>query len=90
MQKRFKIILKKYNLSQADVAEKLGITPQSISSRLKNPTLSSIKEIAKIIGCEINELLDDSTKIQVIVDDKLHTFYSMAELKKFVEKGEDI
>ncbi len=84
MQKRFKKVLKKYNLSQVEVAEKLGVTPQSISSRLKNPTLSSIKEIAGIIGCEISELIGESDKIQVIINDKLHTFYSVDELKEFI------
>lgn len=85
MQERFKRILKKYSKTQKEVAESLGITPQALGSRIRfNPTYDSLVEISKAIGCEICELVDDSKKIQLIVDDELHIFYSFEELKKFI------
>lgn len=82
---RFKNILKKYNKSQKEVANTLGITTQSLGGRVRNnPTYDSLKEISEAIGCEICELIDDSDKIQLIINDELHTFYSMAELKAFI------
>lgn len=86
MQKRFKKVLKKYNLSQGQIADKLGITTQALGSRMKNPTLTSIKEIAKIIGCETSELIEETQKIQIIINDELHTFYSLDEFKAFASR----
>lgn len=85
MQEKFKKVLKKYNKKQGEIAQSLGITTQALGGRVRNnPTYESLKEIAGVIGCEICELIDDSKKIQLIMNDKLHTFYSIEELKDFI------
>lgn len=86
MQERFKRILKKYSKTQKEVAETLGITTQALGSRIRyNPTYDSLVEISKAIGCELCELIDDSKKIQLIINDQLYIFYSSEELKTFLD-----
>ncbi|MGV4536533.1 helix-turn-helix domain-containing protein [Ornithobacterium rhinotracheale] len=90
MKERFKEVLKKYGVKQKEVAQKLGITTQSLGGRISNnPTYESIKEIANAIGCDISELIGSGDKIHLIIDDKLHTFYSLEELKEFIQKKTD-
>lgn len=44
-------------ISVADVAKKLGISTRALSARSKgNPTLNSLYEIARAIGCDITDL----------------------------------
>lgn len=85
MKTRFRSILKKYGISQQEVADKLEISTQALGIRMsKNPTYESLKEISNAIGCSICELVDDSKKIQLIINDKLHTFYNIDELQAFL------
>lgn len=43
-------------LKAKDVAERLGITSMAISSRInRNPTVSSLEEIAEAVGCDITD-----------------------------------
>lgn len=45
-----------YGLKAKDVAERLGITSMAISSRInRNPTVSSLEEIAEAVGCDITD-----------------------------------
>lgn len=85
MNKRLNKALKRKGLTQIELAHMLNITPQSLNARLKNPTYNSIVEISKAIDCSICELVDESQKIQLIIDDELHVFYSLKELDKFLE-----
>lgn len=86
MKTRFKSILKKYEVSQQEVADRLGITTQSLGIRMsKNPTYESLKEISNAIGCSICELVDESKKIQLIIDNELYNFYSLKELEDFIK-----
>lgn len=40
-----------------EIAEKIGISRRALSSRINaNPTLSSLREIAEAIGCDITDL----------------------------------
>lgn len=43
-------------LKAKDIAERLGITSMAISSRInRNPTVSSLEEIAEAVGCDITD-----------------------------------
>lgn len=58
-------IRKKNNLTQNDLAEKLGVTYQAVSKweNGKNiPDISLLKEISKIFNVDINELLEGEEK----------------------------
>lgn len=46
-----------YGISMQEVAEKLGISRRALSSRVnENPTLSSLTQVAEVIGCDITDL----------------------------------
>lgn len=87
MHERLKAILKDKGLTQLQLAEMLNITYQSLYQRLKNPTLESIKEIASVLNCEVSDLLGTSKKIQLIINDELHIFYNIKELRDFLEEN---
>lgn len=60
---RYKEVLKKYGLSQTELADKLGINRVSVSRLLSEKNdmrASTIEKIAKAIGCTPGELFDDA------------------------------
>lgn len=59
---RFKAILKKYNVTQNELAERLQINRVSVCRLLSEDNdirLSTIKKIADAVGCSPAELIDD-------------------------------
>lgn len=58
MELRIKECLKEYNMKQAELAEKMGIKPISLSQMLarKKFGIDRLEEMAGIIGCEVAEL----------------------------------
>lgn len=55
-----KTIRKENKLSQLDLAEKLNVSPQTIShweSGYAEPSINQINIIIKILNCDYNELL---------------------------------
>lgn len=89
---RIKEILDEKGMSQQELAEKTGLTAATISSIINgksSPKLVILEKIAEAFGISIQDLFPQTNdKIQLIIKNKLHTFYSMAELKEFVEEGE--
>ena len=56
------IALKKANMKQKDLASRLKVSEAAVSSwvsGLHKPTIETIKEIAKIIDVEVNEIIRD-------------------------------
>ena len=46
-----------HNITQVQLGEKLGLSPQSLTSVIKgNPTVKKLEEIAEGIGCDITDL----------------------------------
>ena len=46
-----------HNITQVQLGEKLGLSPQSLTSVIKgNPTVKKIEDIATAIGCDITDL----------------------------------
>lgn len=57
---KMKRVLRERGMSVADVARALGITQQSVYNKLKGRTefkASEVAEIARIVGCKVEELL---------------------------------
>lgn len=49
--------LSDHNITQVQLGEKLGLSPQSLTSVIKgNPTVAKLMQIAKGIGCDITDL----------------------------------
>lgn len=64
-QLRVKEVAEKKGMSLADVAEKMGVTYQSLSQSLKkNPNLKSIFNIAEVIGCSPRELFPGGEEVK--------------------------
>ncbi len=53
--------IREHGLRSVNIAERLGITPASISQRLStdNPTLNTMMEIAGILGCDVTDMFYD-------------------------------
>lgn len=89
---RIKEILDKKGMSQQELAEKIGVTSVTISNIVQgkhSPKLAILNKIADAFCINIQELFPQTNdKIQLIINDKLHTFYSMAELKAFINSEE--
>ena len=46
-----------HNITQVQLGEKLGLSPQSLTSVIKgNPTVKKLEDIAVSIGCDITDL----------------------------------
>lgn len=60
---RYKEVLKKYGISQTELADRLGINRVSVSRLLSEKNdmrASTIEKVAKAIGCTSGELFDDA------------------------------
>lgn len=77
-------------LTMADIAKQLGINRVNLSNSLNgNPTLSRLREVAKILGVEVSELfkLPPSTKSvtgYLEYDGRIVKIDSIDEVKKFI------
>lgn len=82
-------ILDEKGLTSKVLAKKTGLTPATISSILNgksSPKVDTLEVIAKALEVPIESFFsEESEVIHIIRKNKLHTFYSMAELKSFVE-----
>lgn len=62
---RIKEVLKEYNITQIELAERLGINRVSVSRLLSDSNdmrLSTLQKIADAIGCEVCELISEGRK----------------------------
>lgn len=63
MKFRIKEVCREKGLMMKDLAEKLGITEVGLSKSLNNnPTVSRIEEIAKVLGVDFIDLIDDGSQ----------------------------
>lgn len=70
MDLRIKEIAKKKGISLNEVAQGIGITYTSFFRRIDNPKLSTLKEVSKVLNCEIAELLPLGEGFTHIYNDK--------------------
>lgn len=65
MELRIKELCKEKGLRMSDVAEKMGINQANLASSLNgNPTLTRLKDVAKVLGVEVYELFIKPTAAQ--------------------------
>lgn len=59
-----KDVLKKYGITQIELAEKMGINRVSLNVTLNNPNikLSTLDKLADAIGCDVAEFFSPSDK----------------------------
>lgn len=64
---QIKILCVRNNISVAELARRIGTTPQNLNAKLKRETftVSDLEEIASAVGCsfERNFILDNGEKV---------------------------
>lgn len=61
-----KEVCKEKNISLAEVAKRIGISPISLSQSLNgNPTLSRLQEVASVLGVDVSELFERASGPEV-------------------------
>lgn len=64
-------VIKRHGFSQEQVADAMGINIQSLRNTIgagKNPTVNTLRSIAKFIGCSITEFFEDEVAVQAQQD----------------------
>lgn len=79
--------LSDHNITQVQLGEKLGLSPQSLTSVIKgNPTVAKLMQIAEGIGCDITDLFYPDPTDET--EEKKEDSYSiMKELQNVVRKA---
>ena len=82
---------KKHNMSQEQLADKLGISRQAVSkweSASSLPDMDKIMQLCKILNCSLEELVDDDipTKKDNLVKEKVDFTLYLKEILDFVTK----
>ncbi|MCD8400319.1 helix-turn-helix transcriptional regulator [Tenacibaculum finnmarkense] len=87
---RLKDLLKEKGITGKELAQKVDKTENAISMILNNkrqPRFELLLKIAGVLNVDIKELFvstkDGSSKIQVIINDKLKTFATIEDFKTF-------
>ncbi len=87
---KIKDVAKSKGMTMAQIAEKLGINPITLSQSLNgNPTLSRLTEVANILGVDVSELFVQSRGEQdihgcIYISGKPHLIDSKEELIELV------
>ena len=88
MKLRVKEILKTKQISQKEMADRMGIMPESLSRIIPgNPSLSTLENMAKALNVNIAELFDDEKVEKKIsgyieIDNVIHKITSKDDLDK--------
>ncbi|MBE7628440.1 helix-turn-helix transcriptional regulator [Tenacibaculum piscium] len=87
---RLKELLKEKSITGKELVKSIGITETSLSRIIKGdqqPRFELLLKIADVLNVDIKELFvstkDGSSKIQVIINDKLKTFATIEDFKIF-------
>lgn len=81
-------ILKMRRMQQKELAEKMGVAPAALSKALTgNPTLDTIRKIAKALDVSIKSLFEDSGRTEgfIAYKGKILRFNSRDELNKIFQ-----
>lgn len=94
MKLRIKEICKEKNLSILAVAEKVGITRESLSRIISgtNTSIDTLEKISTALGVDITELFEHSSSdFTAFINDTgtLHYFANFESLKSYIQQRED-
>ncbi len=84
---RIKEVIKSKGMTSQEVAEKMGISPPALSRALNgNTTIDTLQKIADALEVDIADFfVKSSDNIQLIINNELHTFYSIEEFKRYAD-----
>lgn len=94
MELRISELAKQRGMTIADIAKEIGISRVNLSNSINgNPTLSRLREVAKILGVPVNELFKPSGQAEVSgyleYKGEVVKISSLDAVKAFVEKVEN-
>lgn len=81
-------ICREQRLQQKDLAEKMGVAPAALSKALTgNPTLDTIRKIAKALGVSIKSLFEEEKGMSGYVEykGKVYHFNSRQEFETIIK-----
>jgi transcriptional regulator with XRE-family HTH domain len=84
------MLRKQKNLSQGDLADKLGVSRDSIGKYERNdimPTADKAKKMADILGVSLDFLMSDAVKEDTVIDNDM--LYRMQEVQKLPDSEKD-
>lgn len=68
-------LLSKHNMTPVELEKKAGLKPSAVSNilynRSKNPSIDTLKAIAKALNCNFGALIEDSNEQNLGIDPKL-------------------
>ena len=88
MESRIKELCKERGMRMSDLADKMGVNQANLAASIKgNPTLSRLKDIARILGVDVTELLTVKETESVVdgfveVDGKISRIKAVPDLMK--------
>ncbi len=86
---RIKEVIKKKNLSQKEIAEKINITGTALSRMINgNPTIDSLQKLANVLQVDIKEFFQDNeNKVSGYIEHKgiIHKVSSIRDLKDLIK-----
>lgn len=69
-------VVKEYGLTLVQVAQELGITKGGLSQSIHgNPTIETLRSIAKIVGCKVGDFFRDEMTETRITHEELRCPY---------------
>ncbi|MGV4528743.1 helix-turn-helix domain-containing protein [Ornithobacterium rhinotracheale] len=88
---RIKEIAKSKGIQMNEIAEKIGVKPNTLSriNSGDSTTIATLEAIANILEVKVKDLFVESSTIHLIINDESYTFYSVEELKEFIQKKTD-
>lgn len=79
--------LSDHNITQVQLGEKLGLSPQSLTSVIKgNPTVKKLEDIAVAIGCDITDLFYPDPAEEAETQEE-GAYPTMKELQDIIRKA---
>ena len=93
MELRIKELAHQRNMTIGDIAKSIGISRVNLSNSINgNPTLSRLREVAKILGVEVSELFKPSREKRVSgyleYEGNVYKVASLEDVKMFTKKVE--
>jgi len=91
---RVKSICKEQGITLKELAKRMNISPEALSrlvSENGNPTLSTLGNVAKALGVEVYELLDDFSVDMLVqgyleIDGKIFRIHNFKELQALYQE----
>jgi transcriptional regulator with XRE-family HTH domain len=90
---KIKILRKEHDMTQTDLAKKLGIKQPSLNAwekNKKNPTIPMLKKLSEIFAISIDTLLFDQKDVEILTIKDKALLTKFKEIDKLTENEKEI